>query len=77
MRYLKLLIAALGLAAGSAWSGPFEDAAAAYGLQDHVTALRLCRPLAEQGEANARGSDLWRKSAVRLLALQSMRNRRR
>ena len=34
-------------------AGPFEDAAAAYGRGDYATSLRLIRPLADQGDANA------------------------
>ena len=42
----------LSLAAPVA-AGPFEDAAAAYGRGDYATSLRLIRPLADQGDANA------------------------
>ena len=34
-------------------AGPFEDGQAAYGRGDYATAMRLWRPLAEQGYANA------------------------
>jgi uncharacterized protein len=34
-------------------AGPFEDADAAYFKGDYATALRLLRPLAEQGHAGA------------------------
>ncbi len=34
-------------------AGPLEDAAAAYQKQDYTTALRLLRPLADQGDADA------------------------
>src|ERR1039457_6997963 len=34
-------------------AGPFEDARAAYTARDDATALRLMRPLAEQGNADA------------------------
>ena len=34
-------------------AGQFEDAVAAYGRGDYATALRLIRPLAEQGDASA------------------------
>jgi TPR repeat protein len=37
-------------------AGPFEDAAAAYGRGDYATALRLFRPLADQGNALAQSS---------------------
>ena len=38
---------------GAATAGPLEDAVAAYQRGDYVTALRLWRPLAEQGDADA------------------------
>jgi TPR repeat protein len=34
-------------------AGPFEDAGAAYDKGDYATALRLWRPMAEQGNAAA------------------------
>jgi hypothetical protein len=42
----------LSLAAPVA-AGPFEDATAAWGKGDYATALRLIRPLADQGNASA------------------------
>ncbi len=54
MRLLKLLLLILVVcAAGPAVAGPFEDGAAAYAKGDYGTALRLWRPLAEQGDARA------------------------
>ena len=53
MRLLKLLLVLLVCAAGPAVAGPFEDAAAARGSGDYATALRLLRPLADQGIADA------------------------
>src|SRR5271155_902737 len=41
------------LALGVAVAGPFEDALAAYERSDYATALRLFRPLANQGIAKA------------------------
>ena len=38
---------------GAAVAGPVEDATAAYKRGDYATALRLLRPLAEQGDAGA------------------------
>ena len=38
---------------GSGMAGPFEDGLAAYKRQDYATALRLWKPLAEQGDARA------------------------
>lgn len=34
-------------------AGPLEDAQAAYERKDYATALRVWRPLAEQGDAQA------------------------
>ena len=54
MRLLKLLLLILVVcAAGPAVAGPFEDGATAYAKGDYGTALRLWRPLAEQGDARA------------------------
>jgi TPR repeat protein len=39
--------------AGSVAAGPLEDADAAVKRRDYATALRLIRPLAEQGDASA------------------------
>jgi TPR repeat protein len=39
--------------AGGAVAGPLEDAKAAHGKKDYATALRLWRPLADQGNAEA------------------------
>jgi uncharacterized protein len=55
-RTFKAAVAALMLAvsfAGSAAAGPFEDAVVAHDKDDYATALRLLRPLAVQGFANA------------------------
>jgi clan AA aspartic protease (TIGR02281 family) len=55
-RTFKETVTALMLAvcfAGSAAAGPFEDGVAAYRKGDYATALRLWRPLAEQGDARA------------------------
>ena len=53
--YLTAAIAALLLSASLASGGAVEDcgAAAVYGKEDYSVALRLCRPLAEQGDAKA------------------------
>ena len=53
MRLLKLLLVVLAFAAGPAVAGPFEDGSVAYNKGDYATALRLWRPLADQGEAQA------------------------
>jgi hypothetical protein len=53
-RTVKAIVAAFILVvsfAGSAAAGPLEDADAAFKKGDYATALRLIRPLAEQGDA--------------------------
>ena len=54
---IKLWVGAVGLALGllvqPAAAGQFEDAAAAYHRKDYQTAIRLWKPLAEQGDAKA------------------------
>ena len=52
MTRIGLLLIALTLC-GQAWAGPFEDASAAYERGDYATALRLYRPLAENGDPDA------------------------
>ena len=47
-----VLLLALGLS-GPVLAGPREDANAAYQKQDYTAALRLFRPLADQGDADA------------------------
>jgi uncharacterized protein len=42
--------------AGVAVAGPYEDATAAYFRKDYATALRILRPLADQGTASAQNS---------------------
>ena len=54
MRLLKLLLVLLVCAAGPAVAGPSEDGLAAYRRGDYATALRLWRPLADEGHARAR-----------------------
>jgi uncharacterized protein len=58
MQIVRILLVALALAsplsmAGGAVAGPLEDAQAAHGKKDYATALRLWRPLADQGNAEA------------------------
>jgi TPR repeat protein len=48
-----LLTVALTLSAVPVAAGPYEDARAAYKRGDYETAMRLFRPLAEQGYAQA------------------------
>ena len=52
MRIIAAILLMLSLAAPVA-AGPLEDADAAMKRHDYKTALRLIRPLAEQGNANA------------------------
>jgi hypothetical protein len=47
-----VIVAALALF-GSAMAGPAEDGQAAYQRGDYAAAMRLWRPLAEQGNARA------------------------
>ena len=53
MRLLKLLLVLFVCAAGPAVAGPFEDGVAAHDKGDYAAALRLWRPLADQGDAYA------------------------
>ena len=48
----KLLFTLLFLTLGTAWGGAFEDGLAAANRKDYATAIKLWRPLAEQGDAN-------------------------
>ncbi len=55
----RILIAAsllLTTAAGPAFAGPLEDAKRAYAQQDFATALKLLRPLASNGNAQAQAA---------------------
>jgi TPR repeat protein len=55
-RTFKAAVAALIFAVGFAGlvaAGPLEDGRAAYEKGDYATAMRLLRPLAEQGDARA------------------------
>jgi TPR repeat protein len=57
---LSGVIVAVLLSSGTAIAGTSEDCVAAaayvYGQQDYTEALRLCRPLAEQGDAKAQSA---------------------
>ena len=54
MEALRLFFLVMGGAMRFFWQrGAFEEAAEAYGRRDFVTALRLCRPLAEKGHSGA------------------------
>lgn len=52
MRLIALVMVGLAIA-GPALADPFEDAKAAYQRGDYASALRLWRPLAEDGDSNA------------------------
>jgi TPR repeat protein len=57
MRRLKLLLVILVTAAAvPAVAGPYEDGVATYNSGDYATALRVWRPLAEQGNAAAQAN---------------------
>ena len=53
MRLLKLLLILFVCAAGPAVAGPYDDGIEAYAKGDYATAMRLLRPIAEQGDASA------------------------
>ena len=53
VRLPKLLLILCVCAAGPAAAGPLEDAIAASDTGDYATAIRLWRPLADQGNARA------------------------
>ena len=53
LRATPTVLFLLCFVAGTAVAGPFEDALAAHKRGDFATALRLFRPLANQGNANA------------------------
>lgn len=54
MKLFRLIVlAALLCVAGGTSAGQLEDAATAYGSGDYTTAVRLWRPLAEKGNAEA------------------------
>ena len=54
MKHLGRVVVLLALLwTGLAHAGPFEDGAAALGKGDYATALRVWKPLAEQGHAEA------------------------
>ena len=48
----SLMLVAVAMA-GAAVAGPLENGVAAYNRGDYATALRLLRPLADQGNADA------------------------
>ena len=55
-RLLTGIVIAVLVSTDSGVAGAFEDCAAAYNRQEYAEALRLCRPLAEQGDAKAQSN---------------------
>ena len=56
-KFIGMLIVSALLSVGQvASAGPYEDGFAAYKQRDYATALRLWRPLAEQGNASAQNN---------------------
>ena len=53
MIFAGLVVAAQVLGSAGAVAGPWEDGTAAYNRGDYMPAIRLFRPLAEQGNARA------------------------
>ena len=56
MRFLYIMLASSLMAvalSGAAICGPFDDALAAAARGEYATALRLWRPLADEGDADA------------------------
>ena len=56
---LLALVVGLALVTTGASAGPVQDGEAAYQKGDYETALKLWRPLAEQGDAEAQRSLGW------------------
>jgi uncharacterized protein len=52
-RFFGAFIVAALVVGTTAFAGPVEDAAAAYKRGDYATAMRLFRPLADEGDASA------------------------
>ena len=55
---LRVVLASwlMAMLVGTAVAGPFEDAVSAYDRGDYATAIRLLRPLAERGDAEAQNN---------------------
>lgn len=53
---IALLSLSFAVSSGIAFAGQFEDSITAYDRGDYATAVRLLRPLAEQGNAQAQNS---------------------
>jgi TPR repeat protein len=55
LKFIATLVAAVWMVVGAV-AGPYEDGKAAYDRKDYSTALKLWRPLAEQGDARGQSS---------------------
>lgn len=53
MRLMMSLLALFLFTASPVFAGPYEDGTAAYSRNDYATAMRLLRPLADQGNGGA------------------------
>ena len=59
VRMIAVLIFGFHISAIVVFADPLEDGQAAYNRGDYTTALKLLRPLAEQGNANAQNNLGW------------------
>ena len=53
LRDMAIAAVCVGIVSSAALAGPFEDGDAAYWRHDYAEALRILRPLADQGDTNA------------------------
>ena len=51
--FIAMLIISGSVSSGIVRAGPYEDGSDAYARDDYATALRIWRPLAEQGNRDA------------------------
>jgi uncharacterized protein len=59
LRMIAMFISCLHITSTAAFADPLEDGQAAYNRGDYATALKLFRPLAEQGNASAQTNIGW------------------
>ena len=59
VRMIAVLIFGFHISGTVVFADPLEDGQAAYNRGDYTTALKLLRPLAEQGNANAQNNIGW------------------
>ena len=59
VQIIALLIFSFHISGTVVFADPLEDGQAAYNRGDYATALKLLRPLAEQGNANAQNNLGW------------------